>query len=122
MNFVYNDAFLTIATANSEDLVTFYSQLLQQKPSPYIPQVYAEFELRGLRLGIFRPKVERQQEFANSQHSSMSICLELPNLELALSHLQVIGYPPSGEIITASHGRELYAYDPDGNRLILHQS
>lgn len=122
MNFVYNHSFLTIATANSEGLVTFYRQLLQQKPSPYIPQVYAEFNLQGLRLGIFQPKPERQREFANSRHSTMSICLEVPNLELAIAHLQTIGYPPSGEIITASHGRELYTYDPDGNRLILHQS
>ncbi|MGL4502923.1 MAG: glyoxalase, partial [Planktothrix sp.] len=26
-----------------------------------------------------------------------------------------------GEIITAAHGREIYAYDPMGNRLILYQ-
>ncbi|EDX77907.1 hypothetical protein MC7420_7645 [Coleofasciculus chthonoplastes PCC 7420] len=32
-----------------------------------------------------------------------------------------MGYPPPGEIIVASHGREIYAYDPNGNRLILHQ-
>ncbi len=25
-------------------------------------------------------------------------------------------------LITASHGREIYAFDPAGNRLILHQS
>jgi hypothetical protein len=27
-----------------------------------------------------------------------------------------------GEIIAASHGREVYAYDPAGNRLILHEA
>lgn len=122
MNFAYNDAFVTIATTNSEDLVVFYSRLLEQKPFPYIPQVYAEFKLKRLRLGIFQPKIERQMEFANSQSSSMSICLEVPDLELAIAHLRAIGYPPSGEIITASHGREIYSYDPKGNRLILHQS
>ncbi|MGL4621884.1 MAG: VOC family protein, partial [Chroococcidiopsis sp.] len=33
-----------------------------------------------------------------------------------------IGCPPLGQIVTASHGREIYAYDPDGNRIILHQA
>lgn len=122
MNFVYDDAFFTIATVNSNNLAAFYSQLLQQKPAPYIPQVYAEFKLKGIRLGIFQPKPEHQTEFINSKHGSISICLEVPNLELAIAHLQTIGYPPPGEIISASHGRELYAYDPDGNRLIIHQS
>ena len=122
MNFVYKDAFLTIATVNSKDLIAFYTQLLQQQPSYYIPKVYAEFRLKGLRLGIFQPLPERQREFASSKSGSMSLCLEVPDLDLAIAHLQKMGYPPAGEIISASHGKELYAYDPEGNRLILHQS
>ncbi len=51
----------------------------------------------------------------------MSLCLDVENLEVAIAHLTQLGYPPSGDIITASHGREMYAYDPDGNWLILHQ-
>ena len=51
----------------------------------------------------------------------MSLCLEVKDLEGAIAHLVAIGYPTSGEIIVASHGREIYAYDPAGNRLILHQ-
>jgi hypothetical protein len=41
---------------------------------------------------------------------------EVPGVEF-----KALGYPPPGEIITASHGREIYTYDPAGNRLILHQ-
>ena len=44
------------------------------------------------------------------------------NLERSINELAQLGYPPQGQITTASHGREIYAYDPDGNRLILHQS
>ena len=44
-----------------------------------------------------------------------------PNLEQAIACLTNLGYTPPGEIIEASHGREIYAYDPAGNRLILHQ-
>lgn len=84
--------------------------------------MYAEFQLPSLKLGIFKPKQTHYLEFEHSTKSKMSLCLEVSNLEDAIAHLSVLGYPPPGQIITASHGREIYAYDPDGNRLILHQS
>ncbi len=120
MTFVYTDAFITIATVDLVTVVEFYQQLFDKKPDSYIPNVYAEFKLTNLRLGIFKPK--NKQEFANSAGSGMSICIEVENLEAAIAHLTNIGYPPPDEIINASHGREIYAYDPIGNRLILHQS
>jgi hypothetical protein len=52
----------------------------------------------------------------------MSLCLEVASLEDSIDKLTQLGYPPLAQITTASHGREIYAYDPDGNRLILHQS
>ncbi|MGF1541385.1 MAG: VOC family protein, partial [Pleurocapsa sp.] len=122
MSFFYNQAFITIATAKNEDLVDFYRQLFNLQPNPYIPEIYAEFQLKGLRLGIFQVSPSNYSEFANSLHSTMSICLEVLDLEKAIARLNSLGYPPPGEIITASHGREIYAYDPMGNRLILHQS
>jgi predicted enzyme related to lactoylglutathione lyase len=120
MIFAYTDAFITIATVDLEIVVEFYQKLFNKKPDSYIPSVYAEFKLTNLRLGIFKPK--NKQEFANSAGGGMSICIEVENLEAAIAHLTKIGSPPPGEIINASHGREIYAYDPIGNRLILHQS
>ncbi len=122
MTFIYNKAFIAIASPQIEILVRFYSELLEQQPHPYIPNTYAEFALLGLRLGIFQPKKESLVEFANSKHSTISICLEVEDLKLATNHLTNMGYPPPGKIISASHGQEIYAYDPLGNRLILHQS
>jgi predicted enzyme related to lactoylglutathione lyase len=122
MTFQCTDALVTLAAADSETLVRFYAQLLEREPNPYIPNVYAEFQLPGLRLGIFKPKENHRGEFANPAGSGMSLCLEVDELEEAIAHLTRLGYPPSGEIITASHGREIYACDPDRNRLILHQS
>ena len=52
----------------------------------------------------------------------MSLCLEVEQLETAIEHLRCLGFPPLGEIVVASHGREIYAYDPAGNRLILHEA
>ncbi|MDJ0634298.1 MAG: VOC family protein [Xenococcaceae cyanobacterium MO_188.B29] len=122
MTFLYNKAFITIASPEIKILVDFYSQLLAQEPNPYIPNIYAEFDLLGLSLGIFKPKQESLEEFANSQNSTVSICLEVEDLADTIEHLVAIEYPPPGKIISASHGQEIYAYDPCGNRLILHQS
>lgn len=118
----YAHALVTIAAVNFENLVNFYTKLLEQNPANLIPNVYAEFQLAGLRLGIFKPKQIHESEFNISAKSPLSLCLEVSNLELAIAHLAFLGYPPPGEITTASHGREIYAYDPNGNRLILHQS
>lgn len=115
-------AFLALAATDFQLLVEFYQRLLGREPISYIADAYAEFQLPGLRLGIFCPKASYQREFANSRGSGMSLCLEVANLEAAIAHLTEIGYPPPGEIRTASHGRETYAYDAEGNRIILHQS
>jgi predicted enzyme related to lactoylglutathione lyase len=122
MTLQYNDAFVALAAIDLEELVRFYQQLLERKPDPYIPHVYAEFQLTGLRLGIFCPQKKHHNEFFKDIKSAMSLCLEVADLEKAIAHLTEIGYPPSGEIAIASHGREIYAYDPAKNRLILHQS
>lgn len=122
MSFRCTDALVTLAADDIETLVRFYSQLLTQEPKSYIPKVYAEFQISGLRLGIFKPKLHHLQEFGNCAPSSMSLCLEVDDLEGAIAHLTSMGYPPPGKITTASHGQEIYAYDPVGNRLIVHQS
>ncbi|MBW4688433.1 MAG: VOC family protein [Komarekiella atlantica HA4396-MV6] len=122
MGFQYTDAIATIAAINFEDLVSFYTKLLEQKPATLIPNVYAEFHLASLRLGIFKPKKIHESEFGSIVESKISLCLEVSNLEDAIAHLTALGYPPPGNISIASHGREIYAYDPDGNRLILHQT
>jgi predicted enzyme related to lactoylglutathione lyase len=118
----YTGLILTIATVNFDQLVNFYSDLLAEKPNTLIPHVYAEFKIGGLTLGIFQPKEEHQSEFRKNSQSPISLCFEVHDLENAIAHLENLGYPPPGEISTASHGREIYAYDPDGNPLILHQS
>lgn len=116
-----NTAFVTLATPNLAALVQFYSQLFDQTPQPLIPNVYAEFHLPMLRLGLFQPKPHHQSEFTAPSSGGMSLCLEVESLEEAIAQFTRLGCPPPGSVITASHGREIYAYDPDGNRLILHQ-
>lgn len=121
MVFQYTDALVTLAAVNVEKLVIFYTEILGQDPVTHMPNIYAEFQLPGLRLGIFKPRETNQQEFESAK-SGMSLCLEVSDLEGAIAHFTALGYPPPEKILTASHGREIYAYDPLGNRLILHQS
>lgn len=120
MNFNYFEVFIAISSDNIQTLVGFYSQFFQKQPTVYRPLVYAEFRLENLRLAIFKPKSDNQLEFENLG-SNMSICIEVEDLQQAIATITNLGYPPSGKIIEASHGQELYAYDPDGNRLIIHQ-
>lgn len=116
------NAFVAIATSDLNRLISFYTQLLGYPPQTLIPQVYAEFQLPGLRLGIFKPKTDDQGEFQPASRGQMSLCLEVQDLETVIAHLDHIGYPPHREITVASHGREIYLHDPTGNRIILHES
>ncbi|HEY9605963.1 MAG TPA: VOC family protein [Allocoleopsis sp.] len=93
MTFQYTDAFVTLAAVDIEMLIQFYAQLLEQEPKSYIPNVYAEFHLSGLRLGIFKPKENHQAEFSNSAKSGMSLCLEVNDLKEAIAHLGVLVHP-----------------------------
>jgi len=112
-------AYVTLASEHLSALVTFYQDLLAQEPQPYVPERYAEFVLPGLTLALFKPG--HPQEFSGPA-ASMSLCLEVEDLADAIATLTDLGYPPPGNVIHASHGQEIYAYDPSGNRLILHQS
>ena len=115
------EAFVALATCQVNDAAQFYEALFDQPPQTFVADRYAEFVLPGLKLALFQPQKQHAEEFAHSAGAAMSLCLEVTDLEGAIAHLTQLGYPPPGAIQTASHGREIYAYDPDGNRLILHQ-
>jgi predicted enzyme related to lactoylglutathione lyase len=98
-----------VALADGGTLVAFYKALFGQ-------------ELPGIRLGLFNPKATHRAEFVAPSSGGMSLCIEVENLDAAIAHLTHLGCPPPGDIQQASHGREIYAYDPCSNRLILHES
>ena len=133
---ICRDAFVALAVRQWEGMVLFYERLLNQSPNPHRPNVYAEFHLAGLRLGLFHPQASHRAEFSQPERSSISLCLEVNNLEQSRQAVDAAyaaltqqlptwegGQTPHyGMIAIASHGRECYAYDPEGNRLILHES
>jgi catechol 2,3-dioxygenase-like lactoylglutathione lyase family enzyme len=117
-------AFVTIGASNWEKSVEFYQLLLDQAPLMILPKAYAEFQLPGLHLGIYRPgpaAAGSTSRLSPADQGRLSLCLTVDSLEAALAHLAAIGHPVAGPIGMASHGREAFATDPDGNRLILYQ-
>jgi predicted enzyme related to lactoylglutathione lyase len=123
MGFASKAVFIAIADLDGHTLKNFYQALLEQDPVVDIPNVYAEFALEGgLRIGLFKPSNAHQREFTSLSSGSMSLCIEVESIEGAIAHLTTLGYPPPGPIQQTSHGREIYAYDPQGNRLILHET
>ncbi len=60
-------ALLTISSPNLETLVEFYRQLLGLEPETFMPGIYAEFHLSGLKLGIFRPRSSKQSKEMGEQ-------------------------------------------------------
>jgi predicted enzyme related to lactoylglutathione lyase len=107
-------AIVSLATQDLEKSTEFYRLLFQQDAIKEIPKIYTEFQVAGLTLGIYQPKV------AIASGMAVSLCLEVESLEAAIAQLTDLGFPPS-EIIQSSHGREAFAQDPDGNRIILYQ-
>jgi len=131
MAFQHRVSFVTLASSNLDRLVEFYQYLFGFSPTLYMPQKYAEFQLSGLRLGIFQPQLDNISEFAAFSSGQMSLCFEVDNLEDAIQAVEIVYTSLSiasgdrlimGKIMAASHGREIYAYDIDGNRLILHEA
>lgn len=117
----YISFFVTIAALDLEAIVRFYTQLVDHPPQIHSPGSYAEFEISGLRLGIFQLKPDRSGEFAAPSSGALSLCLQVNDLDAAIARLTQLGYPPPGDILSTSHGREIYAYDPLGDRLILYE-
>ncbi len=113
--------FVALASTQLKQQVEFYRDFLAIAPHPHTP-AYAEFHLPGLRLAIFVPNASNVAEFAQSAGSPVSLCMEVEDLEVAIARLKAMGHLPPGERMQTSHGQEIYAYDPDGNRIILHQS
>ena len=122
MSFQCITGFVTISAFDLEKMAQFYQQLFQQEPEEVVPHSYVEFHVGSLQLGIFRPHKDHKEEFATVGKNPMSICLEVDNLDAAIDRLKSLGYAPPGPIIHAAHGREIYAYDSEQNRLIIHQS
>ena len=87
---MYNRVFVAIAATDISQTIDFYGKLLQLEPEKYIPNVYAEFTFQQFAIAIFQPSPNNLDEFNNSQGSSMSLCLEVPDLEAAIAFIKLV--------------------------------
>ena len=108
MSLHYQRAWITLAPKNFSKACEFYSKLLGKPPDQTLIRsnqlIYAEFHLTGFNLGIYAPKSPPEA----SGYSPLSICFQVDDLEAAIELVTSLGYPPPGEIVIASHGREVY--------------
>jgi predicted enzyme related to lactoylglutathione lyase len=112
MSHFFSRAWLAIAVQSLTGSVQFYQTLLGDGAVFRQIGKYVEFDLGDLRLGLFEPKPDAASEFDQRGHNPMSLCLAVADLDQT---------GPSTPIYLASHGRETYLLDPDGNRIILYE-
>lgn len=100
---------VSIATADLARLEAFYTALFKAPPQFWQGDRYCEYHVANLRLGLYSSNNSRFVTVA----SAMSLCVQVAELEPWLT--------PDMVVKTASHGREVEVYDPDGNRIVLHE-
>lgn len=114
-------ALMTLATLDFDRMQAFYTALLGIEPRMIQPHRYAEYHLPSLHLGLFQPSTPNQLEFSQAQHSPFSLCIQVTDLDTTIQNLTALQVTLQDTVQSASHGREIYAYDPEGNRLIFYQ-
>lgn len=116
----FTGVFAAIGTEDFARAVAFYAALLGREPDERLRDSYAAFRLPSLRLAIFRPRAGGADDFRNPPgcRAGLNLVLEVADLARAAAEVERLG-GSSSPPFDAPHGREAYAYDPDGNRLIL---
>jgi len=121
----FTEAFAAIGASQFTATVGFYRTLFARDPDEFIGGSYVAFRMPGLHLGIFEPRQDNRPEFINSAdlRGGLSLVLRVPDLDLAHKQLETLtpARPPR-PIQSTKHGREFFAYDPEGNRLIVVES
>ncbi len=99
----------SLKTPKFNDMFGYYRELLGE-PETSSPEKWATFQLPGAQLVLWSAV-----NFIPVD-GGVQICFVVEDLEHTLSALNL-----SGMIQEASHGRECFISDPDGNTLILYQ-
>ncbi|MDJ0836900.1 MAG: hypothetical protein QNK37_10315 [Acidobacteriota bacterium] len=103
----------SLKTTRFEEQHAFYTLLLGP-PKGTSQQGSAIFQLPGCSLVLWETDVSEPRE-----HSPLQLCFQVENLDKALTDL------PEGvdasSVRIASHGREVFLRDADGNVLIVYE-
>lgn len=94
-------------------MLVFYRDLLGE-PQRLVPEKWASFSCGGTRLVLWAASPRPQ-----TAGGALQLCLEVADLDAALASLSARAI--CSAIQVASHGREFFLNDPDGNELIVYQ-
>lgn len=117
MTFSIRRSLITVAVMDWQQSLTFYRNLLQLEPQVLQPGRYAEFRLADCTISLYKPRLEETPTAEGNPYPSLGICLHVDSLQAALAQLNLVNHG----IQASSHGREVYLYDPNGNRIILYE-
>ena len=118
----FTEVFAAIGANDFPATVAFYRALFGREPDERIRDIYVAFRLPGLHLGLFAPRESNRSHFENPAglRGGLSLVMRVPDVDQARAELAALNpVRPPGEIQPTSHGREFYAYDPEGNRIIV---
>ena len=99
----------SLRTARFSELLAFYTRLLGP-PEKTVSGKWARFKLPGCALVLWR------QANMKPLDGGIQLCLTVADLDQTCRLLN-----HQTDISEASHGREAFLRDPDGNTLILYQ-
>lgn len=102
----------SLQTMHFKDMDTFYRELLGE-PIAQKPGEWSQFSLQNTRLVVWQAKEDP------ARGDALQLCLTVSDLDEARSNApEKLVF---SEIQLASHGRECFFKDPDGNTLILYE-
>lgn len=116
----FTDAFTAIVSENFDATIAFSTAVLGREPAD-AGRPGRILPAGGFLPAIFRPRVGGAADFRNRHKRGGGLGLVLRGTDVeraAVEHMRLSGLEPS-QVMESSNVREVYGYDPDGNRIIL---
>jgi catechol 2,3-dioxygenase-like lactoylglutathione lyase family enzyme len=108
----------TIYVSNVDNALKFYSEVLGMRIKSHWGKDFAELEMNGLTIGL-HPATQMGPKPGTG--GSISIGLEVDNLDATVTELKAKGVEFQGSVMDDGPVRLAFFGDPDGNSLYLTQ-
>lgn len=113
--------FLGINTANFNEMLTFYTKVMQLAIK-HSKSGWAAFQTSGMKLELFSTeKIDQPTLVKKPTHAPVFIGFEAKNIQLALSWIKSQNVLIIRDLATHRWGMDFYFNDPDGNIIQIAQ-